>query len=575
MNSIVEFLDAKVIEKSNIFPQLGCSKDEALLLQVMARAYVSGQSDLSAAEALLNIYDAKKLDHLDHLKDIKHLLELGWITQQSFHQLSDITELQLLNSPLTLSSSFLKILQGGDFEPSLPEIKPYADHLEYLQDQFFRIELYQKLLHERQITGENSPNSSRIKNKLEIFERRIEERLESSTNPIALETFFKQKHLEKKEKIIFLALLKEEYAAAESSMREMNTLIELISFDEYERIKNRALLEDGSRLLGDIIDYDEILNPFGGISRAFFIVEDVLQDIIHPQKKKKVRKLKLDMLIKEQELFELIDPKTSLDDVVLPDETRKTLNSILRQMDKTVITRLHQWGIKDKKKGVDARILFYGPPGTGKTMTAASLAKSLKRQVLSFDCSKILSMYVGESEKNVRSIFDTYRDLTKKSKTEPILLLNEADQFLSSRLQGTASSAEQSHNQMQNIFLEQMEKFEGVLIATTNLLENIDKAFSRRFEYKIEFKNPNKEQRKQLWKMYLPVDAPYEESFSYDELSEYSLSGAQIKLVINNTAHNVATQDEPLFKKSDFIKQIEKEKSGQFDSEKKMGFLGN
>ena len=72
-----------------------------------------------------------------------------------------------------------------------------------------------------------------------------------------------------------------------------------------------------------------------------------------------------------------------------------------------------EWGIKEKKQGVDARIIFYGPPGTGKTMTAYSLAKSLKRQVLSFDCSKILSMYVGESEKNVRKIFDTYKELTE------------------------------------------------------------------------------------------------------------------------------------------------------------------
>jgi len=573
MNRIVEFLDAKTIEKSKIFPQLGCNANEALLLQVMSRAYVSGQSDLSAAEALLNLYDAKKLDHLEHLKDIKHLLELGWITQQSYHHLNDITELQLLNSQMTLSSSFLKLLQGGDFEPILPEIKPYGDHLEYLQDQFFRIELYQKLLQERQITGETSQNSTRIRSKLEIFERRIEERLESSTSSIALETFFRQKHLEKKECIIFLALLKEEYAAAETSMREMNTLIELISFDEYERIKNRALLEDGSRLLGDIIDYDEILNPFGGISRAFFIVDDVLQNIIHPQKKKKATKLKLDMLIKEQELFELIDPKNDLQDVVLSDETRKTLDLILRQMDKTVIARLHQWGIKDKRRGVDARILFYGPPGTGKTMTAASLAKSLKRQVLSFDCSKILSMYVGESEKNVRNIFDTYNDLTKKSKTEPVLLLNEADQFLSARLQGTSSSAEQSHNQMQNIFLEQMEKFEGVLIATTNLLENIDKAFSRRFEYKIEFKKPTKSERKLLWNMYLPKNAPYDEEFSIDKLSTYDLSGAQIKLVINNTAHDVATQDEPIFKTANFLTQIEREKSGSFENEKTMGFL--
>ena len=108
-------------------------------------------------------------------------------------------------------------------------------------------------------------------------------------------------------------------------------------------------------------------------------------------------------------------------------------------------------------------------------------------------------MYVGESEKNVRAIFDKYYDLRKKSKTEPILLLNEADQFLSARTTSSASGSEKMHNQMQNIFLEQIERFDGILIATTNLLESLDKAFSRRFNYKIEFKKPNLKQRLQLW----------------------------------------------------------------------------
>ena len=114
--------------------------------------------------------------------------------------------------------------------------------------------------------------------------------------------------------------------------------------------------------------------------------------------------------MKDQELFELIEPKSSLDDVVLNPKTREMLDTVLRQLDKNVSNLLKDWGLKDKKTGVEARIIFHGPPGTGKTMTALSLSKSLKKQVLSFDCSKILSMYIGESEKNVRKIFDSYRD---------------------------------------------------------------------------------------------------------------------------------------------------------------------
>ncbi|WP_297482449.1 ATP-binding protein, partial [Sulfurimonas sp.] len=246
---------------------------------------------------------------------------------------------------------------------------------------------------------------------------------------------------------------------------------------------------------------------------------------------------------------------------------------LMKQVDKDVVSRLVKWGIKDKKSGIDARIIFYGAAGTGKTMTAYSLAKSLKRQVLAFDCSKILSMYVGESEKNVRKIFDTFYDLSAKTKTEPILLLNEADQFLGARSSGNITGSDQMHNQMQNIFLEQIENFNGMLIATTNLLENIDKAFSRRFNYKIEFKKPNKEQRLELWEKMLPKDAPYEDGFDKAKLAEYSLTGGQINLIIKNTAYKVAVREKPLFMLKDFIDEIRKERDANFDSEKSMGFL--
>ena len=576
MKYLIDFLDNKNIEKSHIFAQLKCTVDEAKILRLLTSKFLQSQEDIAVFELLQEIYGADNYEYLSHFGEVKTLLELGWITHHSFTpiKISELSVLELFNTPVALTSVFMKLLEEGSLEMTLPEIKPYADHLEYLQDQFFRIELYQKMSISRNSGSDHSLGVNRIQSKLDLLEKRIDERIVQTSQDVVLDRFFKQKKLEPKEQVIFLALLKEEYSATEGNLREMNTLIDLISFDDYERIKNRALLEDGARLINDdVIDYEEMLNPFGGISRAFYIVDEVLQSIMHPQKKKKASKLKLDMLIKEQEIFELIEPATSLENVVLNPSTEKTLQNLMRQLDKEVISRLHQWGVKDKKAGIDARIIFYGPPGTGKTLTAHSLSRSLKRQVLSFDCSKILSMYVGESEKNVRKIFDTYSDLTKQTKTEPILLLNEADQFLASRSSGVGSSADQMHNQMQNIFLEQIEKFQGILIATTNLLENIDQAFSRRFNYKIEFKKPDQKQRLKLWTMMLPKNAPFESGFDVAALAHHPLTGGQINLIVKNTAYNVAARDNAVFMLGDFEDEIRKEKQGSFDNEKSVGFL--
>mgnify|MGYP000167293897 CR=1 FL=1 len=577
MNEVIKFIKVKDIEKNKIYAQLKCSVEESKILQYIVKEYIVGNDTLVVVDILSEFYSIEKYEHLQKLTLIKNLLELGWLAQNNFNQLklNEISTLELLNSTVTLSSAFLKLLEEGSSEFELPESKQYSDHLEYLQDQFSKIELAQQLYVIKQNFDENSPNIDILKSKMILLDNRISDRVKATSNGIMLEDFFKEYELCEEEKLLFLALLKEEYSAGDESIRDMNALIELISNDDYEKIKNRSLLEESSKLVSNsLIDYDEMLTPFGGINRNFYIPDEVLYKISHPTKKKvRTAKVKMNAVIKDQEIFELIQTDKNLDDVVLNPKTRETLNALLKQVDKEVMNRLKTWGIKDKKKGIEARIIFYGGAGTGKTLTSLALAKSLKKEILSFDCSKILSMYVGESEKNVRNIFDTYKDLSSKTKSEPILLLNEADQFLSSRTSDGLSGSEKMHNQMQNIFLEQIERFEGILIATTNLLENIDKAFSRRFNYKIEFTKPNEEQRIELWKKLLPQNLPLEDNFDVKELSSYELTGGQIELVIKNTAFKIAVDDEPLFKVSDFIEQIDKEIKSMFDSENKVGFF--
>lgn len=579
MNHTIEFIkaDKEKLEKIDIFMQLKCSKEEALILQALSKHYVNGSVSMVVVDLLSEFFDVNKLEHLEKIHHIKNLLELGWIIQNNLLpvKVSELSSLELINTSISLSSSFLKLLEVGTLDMVLPEIKEYADHLEYLQDQFFRIDLAQKLNVVKHSFDENSPNISRLRSKLGLLENRIVERVKVTTEDIMLEKFFDEHSLNEQEQMIFLALLREEYSGGDESIRDMNSLIALVSTDDYEKIKYRSLLEESGNLISNsLIDYDEMLTPFGGINRNFYIPEAILYKISHPNKKeKRKQKMKLDMLIAEQDMFELVEPTKTLEQIVLNPKTKKTIDAVLKQVDKDVVQKLKLWGIKDKKKGIDARLIFYGHAGTGKTVTALAIAKALKKQVVSFDCSKILSMYVGESEKNVRKIFDSYKELALKARTEPVLLLNEADQFLSNRVTGNSSGSEKMHNQMQNIFLEQIERFDGILIATTNLLESIDKAFSRRFNYKIEFTRPNLKQRLELWKLALPHNLPLSENFDMEKLAHYELSGGQIEMIIKNTAYKLALEEEPIFTSESFIEEIEKEKKNNFDKETKVGFF--
>ena len=577
MKNVVKFIESKEIDKLEIYTQLKCDKEEVKILQFLTKQYILAIDSLLVIDILSEFYDLKIYEHLEKIYLIKNLLELGWVVQSHFSatKISELSQLELINTPVRLSSAFLKLLEVGSLDLILPEIKEYSDHLEYLQDQFFKIDLAQQLNIVRHNFDENSPNANRLRSKLSLLESRIKERVETTTTTIMLEDFFEENSLNEQEKMIFLALLKEEYAGSDESIRDMNSLIALVSSDDYEKIKFRSLLEESGNLISNsLIDYDEMLTPFGGINRNFYIPEQILYKISHPIKKHaRKSKIKLDMLIEDQEMFELIEPKKSLEDVVLNEKTKNTLNLLLQQVDKKVIDKLKKWGIKDKKKGIDARIIFYGAAGTGKTITALALAKSLKKQVLSFDCSKILSMYVGESEKNVRKIFDDYKELCVKTRSQPVLLLNEADQFLSNRVSGQISGSDKMHNQMQNIFLEQIENFDGILIATTNLLDSIDKAFSRRFNYKIEFLKPDELERRILWEKLLPEALPFAKDFDIKKLSGANLTGGQIELTIKNTAYKLAILDEPIFTTDDFLEEIAKEQKTMFDKDKKVGFF--
>lgn len=570
MLELKEFLNEPKIEKTKLYQRLQCSKNEALILKELCKSYVCASASVSAFSLLVGLFGEKDYAYLDYLEDLKGLIKRGFVTSGSgffknidSNKLSN-SKLVLLQSELSLSQYFLDFIDSKT-SFKVPKIKAYGAYLEYLRDEFLRVELYERLSFAR-----HSEYYAVLKSHIKEFEKYIKECLKLSKFHNVLNAIFKEHALNAKEQILFLSLLKEEYTLSHenSAAREQNALLNLISENELELRQNKKLLEDDSKLL-NLIEYDEYLNAFGELSKSFFISDEVLERVINSPTKQN-QKLKLESLVKEQEIFELIEPNIDINDIIMPENTKELLSNILKQKDKKVLERLSLWGIKSSKN-IEAKIIFYGPPGTGKTMSAFGVAKAMKKAVLSFDCSKILSKWVGESEQNVRKIFDTYKNIANSCKQSPILLLNEADQFLSTRIEG-GSGSDKMHNQMQNIFLEQIERFSGVLIATTNFLESLDSAFSRRFDLKIEFKKPDFKDRLKMWEKFLPKNADFEEAFELETLAKYELSGAQILMVVKNTALKTAISKDGIFTMRAFLESIQKELEGSFDKSKIVGF---
>jgi len=199
--------------------------------------------------------------------------------------------------------------------------------------------------------------------------------------------------------------------------------------------------------------------------------------------------------------------------------------------------------LKEKGLSQGVNILFYGPPGTGKTETVYQFARRTGRDIRQIDISETKSMWFGESEKIIKKKFDQYRALVKTSKTAPILFFNEADGIFGKRKDTTTSNLGQTENAIQNIILQEMETLSGIMIATTNMEGNLDKAFERRFLYKILFEKPDMLARCMIWETRLPTLS----SDLVRHLAEnFDLTGGQIdNIVRKHTMHQVIKDEEP------------------------------
>jgi SpoVK/Ycf46/Vps4 family AAA+-type ATPase len=239
-----------------------------------------------------------------------------------------------------------------------------------------------------------------------------------------------------------------------------------------------------------------------------------------------------------QDLAQRIEVKATFDDLVLPPGHTEILRSIVagqRQRAKV----FEEWGFSarsDRGRGMTA--LFSGPSGTGKTMAAEVLANALRLDLYAIDLSSVISKYIGETEKNLRRLFDA-ADLGGA-----VLLFDEADALF-----GKRSEVRDSHDRYANVevgyLLQRMEAYHGVAVLTTNMKASLDNAFLRRLRFIVEFPFPNAQQRSEIWRRIFPPGLPTRD-LRYDLLGNLNVAGGNIRSIAVNGAFAAADEGTPV-----------------------------
>jgi DNA polymerase III delta prime subunit len=240
-------------------------------------------------------------------------------------------------------------------------------------------------------------------------------------------------------------------------------------------------------------------------------------------------------------LLDLLTPRRSFSDVVLPDETRQQLYEALTQIDKHRLI-FTSWGLGERHpEGLGLVFNFAGPPGTGKSICAEAVAYSLRRKLLRVSYAELESCWAGETGKNIRNVFREARA------QEAVLFFDEADSIAARRFSQIRVGYERESNQSVNILLKEVEEHPGVVIFATNMAANFDPAFERRIRTHILFRLPSQAERERIWRAQIhPQKTPLGADVSFRALAEeFEVSGGDIRNAVLKAAQIAAATEGP------------------------------
>src|SRR5437762_9151047 len=228
--------------------------------------------------------------------------------------------------------------------------------------------------------------------------------------------------------------------------------------------------------------------------------------------------------IPNRRAVDTVVPRRTFDDVILPPATRRTLDMALSQVTQHDLI-FNRWGFAERHPtGLALAFNFAGPPGTGKTICAEAIAHSVGRRLLLVRYAELESLWMGETPKNVATIFRTARD------ERAVLLFDEADAIAARRSMSVDHGFQRESNTVVSVLLQELEWYSGVVIFATNLAANFDPAFERRIRTHVLFEMPGEGERAQIWRVQLhPVRTPVAADVDFQALARrYAVSGGDI-----------------------------------------------
>ena len=548
-------------------------------------AHIEGQrNQFSSLDLLKHLYPnkpAKILQSLDQIIDLekKEVFDCDNRRIADYH--SDVkpqiqfAKEMLLENTISFTQRFLRLLVENKTDMMVEEDQSYHDNDEFLNDWFNYISAVSEYASWKSRRYDRGIQDAVIEDfcTMARLQERLEKRTAISRSDFPFMQMTAEYALDSKEQMIVIKLLME---SLNNSSGNISDLVGLISTGSSGLYRNQEYFSPSGKLVKNgLISLSDgnFLSRNGEATLCPETARRILDDHSF------VGRDKLQELLRDNNFITIVEPTVSINNLVLPQTLKQTLLTSLEQFQSHVTDTLLEWQILPQdlpNRHSGLTLLFHGLPGTGKTFAAHAVAHYLGRKVITTDISRILSCWVGESQKNVRAIFDVYQRIVQQVENPPVLLLNEADQFLMKR--GEASrSADRMYNQMQNLFLEAFENFKGILICTTNLRSLLDPAFSRRFHLKLEFPLPGMDERIELWKIHLTQTIPGASLIDIGKFArQFELTGGQIAVIVKNAAIEVAARSvsDRILYPTDLEKYCRLEADTMFEKNRiRMGFI--